>query len=313
MPLDPQAQKLLDATVGLPPIEALPVQKVRIRFLEAFRTRGALELMHDVQDRSIPGNDGEIRIRIYTPRGGEILPALVFFHGGGGVVGSLETHDALCRSLANNAECKVVSVDYRLAPEHKYPAALYDCFAATQWACQNAASFDGDPDRVAVGGDSVGGSLAAGVALMARDRGGPKLAYQLMFYPMVDYYIPGAPSYEVNGSGYFLTKSAIRWFLNHYLPEDFDRDDPYLFPLRSRDLRGLPPATIMTAEFDPLRDEGEMYAMRMREAGIPVHLRRIDGMMHGFTVMAKRLDKAREALKEAAFHLKAAFRICPKS
>jgi acetyl esterase len=223
------------------------------------------------------------------------------------VVGSLETHDAICRNLSNNADCIVVSVDYRLAPEHKYPAGLSDCFTATMWVCENAASFNGDPDRIAVGGDSAGGSFAAGVCLLARDRGGPKLVYQLMFYPMTDYYLPGTPSYEENGTGYFLTKAAIEWFMEHYLPDGFDRADPYLFPLQSKDLSNLPPALIMTAEYDPLRDEGEMYATRLQEAGVPVHMQRIDGMMHGFTVMARRLDKARHALKEAASLLNTAF------
>ncbi len=311
MPLDPQARALMDATEGLPPIETLSVQEVRARFLQAFGRRGEPESVLRVENRSIPGPDTEIPLRIYTPRNEPPLPILVFFHGGGGVVGNLETHDAVCRTLAKGAQCMVVSVDYRLAPEHKYPAGLNDCFSATRWVYENALSFDGDPKRIAVGGDSAGGSLAAAVALLARDRGGPELVYQLMFYPMTDYYLPGTPSYEENGSGYFLTTTAVKWFLDHYLPKEFDRDDPYLFPLRCRDLSGLPPALVMTAEYDPLRDEGERYAMRLREAGVWVHLQRIDGMMHGFTVLAGRLDKGKHALKDAAAHLRAAFLACP--
>ncbi len=310
MGLDPEAQRLLAAAKGLPPVESLSVQEVRTRFLEAFGARGEREYVHHVEDRKVPGDETEIPVRIYTPVDGLELAVLVYFHGGGGVVGNLDTHDGLCRTLAKESGAIVVTVDYRLAPEHKYPAALNDCYAATQWVCDHATSIRGDSRRIAVGGDSVGGSLTAGVALMARDRGGPILTMQLMFYPMMDYYEPATQSHKENGSGYFLTMSGIQWFLHHYLPDHFKRDDAYLFPLQSRDLTGLPPALIMTAEYDPLRDEGEAYAKRLQEAGVSVTCRCVHGMMHGFSVMSGRLKKGRSAIKEAALYLKAVFEKC---
>lgn len=305
MALDPQAQRLLDVAKGLAPVETLSVQEARARFIEAFRSRGEPERVWKVQDRVIQALDGEISIRVYTPRDGGPHPVLAYFHGGGGVVGSLDTHDALCRMLANAADCIVAAVDYRLAPEHKYPAGLNDCFAATRWLVDHAATFHGDPSRVAVGGDSAGASLAAGVALMARERGGPDIVLQLLFYPMMDHLDPPKPSHEEHASGYFLTLSGIKWFLDHYLPPGFDRCDPYLFPLQCEDLRSLPPAFILTAEYDPLRDDGRCFAEQLQQAGVPVYYRCVEGMMHGFTVMHNRLNKARAAIKEAMFHMKA--------
>lgn len=307
MPLDPQAKKLLEAGKGLPPLQTLSVKDARARLLEAFRTKGEPEHVHNVENRSIPSQGGEIPIRIYTPKHAGPLPILVFFHGGGGVVNNLETHDSICRNLTNGADCIVISVDYRLAPEHKYPAALDDCYAATKWVAENTSTFNGDPVRIAVGGDSSGAGLAAGVSLLSRDRGGPKLVFQLLIYPVTDYYIPGTRSYEENGVGYSLTRDAMVWFFDNYLPSDFDRNDSYLFPLLTKDLRGLPPALVMTGEYDPLRDEGEKYALRLQEAGVSVGLHRYDGMMHGFVIMAKFLDKGRLALQEAAASLRACF------
>lgn len=308
MPLDPQAKTLLDAIRSLPPVATLSVQQARDRFRSAFSTKREPEPMTKVEDRTISGPDSEIPLRIYTPNKEKKLPVLLFFHGGGGVVGCIDTHDAVCRTLGNSACCIVESVEYRLAPEHKYPAGLQDCYAAAKWVSQNAALINADPARIAVGGDSAGGSLAAGVALLARDRGGPKLVYQLMFYPMTDYYVPDTASYQQDETECFLDSAAIEWFMNHYLPNSFDRDDPYLFPLRSKDLSRLPSALIMTAEYDLLRDQGEMCAMRLEEAGVSVHLQRVEGMTHGFTVMAGRLDKGKNALIQAEVQLKEAFR-----
>jgi acetyl esterase len=221
------------------------------------------------------------------------------------VIGSIETHDGLCRQLANAAGCIVVSVDYRLAPEHPYPAAAEDAYAATRWVVDNARSFGGDPSRVAVGGDSAGGNLTAVVSLMARDRGGPPLVQQLLIYPVTD-----APtdkgSYRSNAEGYFLTADMMQWFWRHYTGEAGSAE-PYACPLRAKSLAGLPPALVVTAEFDPLRDEGEVYAARLREAGVPVHLSRYDGMIHGFFAMSAFLDRARAAVAEAAEALRGAF------
>ncbi len=308
MALHPQVRALLDqmASDSLPPLNALPVAAARQAAEVLGSMHGAPEPVADVDNRTIRGPTGAIPIRIYTPSGNAPFPVLVFFHGGGWVIGNLDTHDGVCRSLANAARCVVVSVDYRLAPEHKFPAAAEDAYAAAQWAAANAASIGGDPTRVAVGGDSAGGNLAAVVALMARDRGALSLRYQLLVYPVTDSACD-TPSYRENADGYFLTKDMMLWFWNHYLRGDADRSNPYAAPLRAADLRGLPPALVMTAEFDPLRDEGEAYAARLREAGVPVRLSRYEGLIHGFFGMSGVIDQARTAVEEAAAGLRAAF------
>lgn len=239
-----------------------------------------------IEDRSVPGPAGPIPVRIYSPSGSGPFAALVFFHGGGFVIGSLDSHDLTCRSLVNATGYKVISVDYRLAPEHRFPAAPDDCFAATQWVAQNAVSLQIDPRRIGVAGDSAGGNLAAVVALMARDRGGPELFRQVLVYPVADHFAEGRadphPSYAENASGYMLTAQSMDHFWQLYLAQPGDSSNPYASPLRARDLTGLPPALVITAEYDPLRDEGERYAQRLREAGVPVELKRFDGMIHGF-------------------------------
>jgi acetyl esterase len=232
---------------------------------------------------------------------------LVYFHGGGWVIGNLDTHDGVCRQLCNAAHCVVVSVDYRLAPEHPYPAAAEDAYAATRWVAANAAAIGGDPARIALGGDSAGGNLTAVVTLMARDRGGPPLVFQLLVYPATDAPTADHPSYRENAEGYFLTRDMMLWFWNHYCGSTPDLTDAYRYPLRAKDLRRLPPAYVITAEFDPLRDEGEAYAARLREANVPVRLKRYAGMIHGFFGMGALLTQAREATKEAAEALRSAF------
>jgi acetyl esterase len=263
-----------------------------------------------VANRTIPGPAGEIPIRVYTPKvGGAPRPVIVFFHGGGWVIGDLETHDAPCRQLANAVPAVVVAVDYRLAPEHKFPAAPDDCYAALRWVADNAASIGGDPKRrLAVCGDSAGGNLSAVVALMARDRGGPTLAAQILVYPATDLTCD-APSHVTNGTGYFLDAEMMAWFIGHYVRSAADKTEPYGSPLRARDLSGLPPAVVITAEFDPLRDEGESYARRLREAGVPVELKRYDGMIHGFFSMDALFPEAGQAIALAASALKKAFAI----
>jgi acetyl esterase len=268
---------------------------------------GEPETVGNVEDREIPGPEGNIPVRIYTPEGNGPFPVLVFFHGGGWVIGNIETHDVVCRSLTNQAGCITVSVDYRLAPEHKFPAAPEDCYAATQWVVANAVTFNGDLARVAVGGDSAGGNLAAVVALMARDRGGPKLVYQLLIYPATDYYLPGTQSIKDNAEGYFLTRDDMIWFIDHYLSGEEDTKHPYAFPLKAGDLSGLVPAMVITAEFDPLRDEGEMYAFQMQQAGVAVTARRYDGTIHGFVSLSGMIDLGKQALADAAAGLRSAF------
>ncbi len=212
----------------------------------------------------MPGPAGALGLRIYTPveaGGPGALPVLVFFHGGGWVVGNLDTHDGLCRRLANAAGCLVVSVDYRLAPEARFPAAVDDAYAATRWVAARASSFGGDGTRLAVGGDSAGGNLAAVVSLLAHERGAPPLRFQLLLYPVTDFAFD-TPSYRENGEGYLLTRANMEWYAGHYLRDGADRRHPHAAPLRAADVGGSPPTMVITAQYDPLRDEGEAYAVR---------------------------------------------------
>ncbi len=303
MPLDPQTKTLLEQMALAPAWYELPLDEVRKqRVILAPTMNGEPEVVRKVEDHSIAGPAGEIPIRIYTPEGEAPYPVLVYFHGGGWVLSNLDTHDMLCRKFTNRIGCIVVSVDYRLAPEHKFPAAVEDSYAAVQWVAENAHTFDGDATRIAVSGDSAGGNLSAVVTLLARDLQGPSLAYQFLIYPATDYLGDAVKraSYRENGDGYFLTLKGIERFLDHYLVKDEDGKDIRFAPLRAESLKGLPPALIITAEYDPLRDEGELYAERLREAGVPVTFKRYDGMIHGFFTMAGPLDKAKLAIDETA-------------
>ena len=292
------------AASGMPPLETLPLAQARAMFEAIFLPQSEKLALARVEDRRIPGPAGEIPVRIYTPEGQGPLPVLVFFHGGGWVVGNLETHDDICRVLARAVPALVVSVDYRLAPEHPFPAGVEDSYAALCWVAENAAAIGGDPTRLAVGGDSAGGNLAAVVSLLARDRGGPKLAHQLLVYPATE--LGGdTVSIRENGSGYLLTHDAMVWFYNHYISAQ-ERLLPHASPLLAPDLGGLPPATVIPAEFDPLRDEGEASAARLRESGVPVELTRYDGMIHGFFTMLM-FRQAQEAIESATSALRRSF------
>jgi acetyl esterase len=307
MPLDPEAKMLLEQlTTVVRPFEELSVEEARAAIVTLSAAAGEGEPVARVENRTLPGPRGEIPVRVYTPEGRAPFPVLVYFHGGGWVIGNLETHDGLCRHLANAAHCVVVSVDYRLAPEHPFPASGEDAYAATRWVAGNAAALGGDAKRIAVGGDSAGGNLSAVVSLMARDRGGPPIVFQLLVYPATD--LPSAnTSYRENAEGYFLTAKSMHWFFAHYCGANPDASDPYLCPLRAKNLGGLPPALVVTAGFDPLRDEGEAYAARLREAGVRTKLTRYPGMIHGFFGMGPLLTQARAATKEAADALRSAF------
>jgi acetyl esterase len=306
MPLDPGLKLVLDQLAANPgpQLHELPVAQARTFFEQMQLPRPELKVA-SVEDRRIPGPAGEIPVRIYQPDGKAPLPALVYFHGGGWVIGSLETHDASCRELANRVGCVVISVDYRLAPEHRYPAAAEDCFAATKWAAENADALGVDPKRIAIGGDSAGGNLAAAVALMARDRRGPALRHQLLIYPVTDADFTRA-SYRENAEGYLLTTKAMEWFWGHYVPDAAQRKESYAAPLQAKDLAGLPPAFVITAEYDPLRDEGEAFASRLQEAGIPTTAKRYDGAIHGFFAMGLLAEVARRAVDDAVAALRAA-------
>ena len=307
MPLDPQAKLMIDqmAAMNLPDFSTLTPEEARKQFEAAQLPLPPIEIA-GVEDRTLPGPEGEIPVRIYTPEGSAPFPVLVFFHGGGWVIGDLESHDALARKLALEAGCLVVAIDYRLAPEAKFPAAPEDCYAATCWVTEHAAEIGGDPARIAVGGDSAGGNLSAVVAQMARDRGGPELCFELLVYPVTNHDY-STPSYTENAEGYFLTRASMEWFWNHYLSEASEGQHAYASPLRAHSLAGLPPTLVITAEFDPLRDEGEAYAEKLRQAGVPVSCTRYDGQIHGFFSFFQLIDSSKEAIQEAVTHLKRAF------
>jgi acetyl esterase len=263
-----------------------------------------------VEHRLIPGPAGEILARIYSPEGDGPFPVLVYFHGGGWVIATLSTYDASCRALCNLAECIVVSVAYRQAPEHKFPAAVEDAFAAYQWVRQSAAKFNGDPGRVAVGGESAGGNLATVVALLARDAGIQPPSHQLLVYPVTDFSFD-TPSYRQNGEAKPLNAAMMRWFWRHYLPSEAEGRDPRASPLQAPDLSRLPPATVITAEIDPLHSEREAYAARLAEAGVPVEHRHFVGVTHEFFGMVAGVSEAKEAVEFAAANLKRAFAVEP--
>ena len=312
MPLDPQAQRVIDAmaALNLKPVEESTPAEAR----ESIRTRtAALGPFPDVAavvDHRVPVSGGEIIVRAYSPGGPGPHPALVYYHGGGWVIGDLYSHDGLCRSITNAARCAVLSVDYRLAPESKYPVAVEDSYAALLWIVANAERLGIDRRRIAVGGDSAGGNLATVMALVARDRKGPRLALQVLIYPVTDHDLD-TRSYRENATGYVLTREGMRWFWNHYLAREAQGREPYASPLRASSLAGLPPALIITAEYDPLCDEGEAYAARLRDAGVPVTLTRYPGMFHGFVRLTNVLDKARTALDEIASSVQKAFAADP--
>jgi len=311
MAIDPQAQFVLDLIIksGRPPLHTLTPAEARQVYRD---TREVLQIpvpdVASVQDRKIPGPNGPIPIRYFRPKGsqaGDVLPVLVYFHGGGWVIGDLDTHDIICRLLGNHAGVAVISVDYRMGPEHKFPAAVEDAFAATRWVADQAGALGLDGSRIAVGGDSAGGNLSAVVTLLARDRG-PKLSYQLLIYPGTDM-TSDTESLKRFADGYMLTRDGMRWFMGHYLRGPADGEDWRASPLKAPDLSGLPPAHILTAGFDPLMDEGKAYADRLAAAGVPVNYRCYEGMIHGFFGMTGPIETARKAIAEAGLALRRAF------
>lgn len=307
MPLDPQVQQFLEQgkQQASPSPEQVGPAEARRQLMESARLLGPFPELASIEDRVIPGPAGPLPIRIYRPiHSTTPVGVAVYFHGGGWVIGNIETHDGYCRELALASGAIVVMVDYRLAPEHPYPAALDDCYATTCWVAEHAATFGGDPQHLAVVGDSAGGNLAAAVCLAARDRGGPRLAFQLLIYPVTDAGCE-TPSYHENAEGYYLTRDAMLWFWQQYVPHAPDRQHPLASPLRG-DLRGLPPALVLTAEYDPLRDEGEDYAARLSIAGVPTRLIRYPGMIHGFARRTKLFRVAQQAIEDAGQALRQA-------
>jgi len=310
MPIDPIAAGLLQqmAEQAMPPLNEMSPAEARLA-AEGFRAMaGEPEEVADVSDRTIPGPGGDIPIRVYTPAGAgsAALPCLIYYHGGGWVLGDIIGTDTICRAVANRTGCKIVSVEYRLAPEHKFPAPLDDCYAALEWVAASGGSIRVDTGRLAVGGDSAGGNLAAAVALRARDEGGPALRMQLLIYPVTNHDFDTA-SYQENGAGYLLTQDMMKWFWDHYLNSADEGKRAVVSPLRADNLRGLPRAFVLTAEFDPLRDEGEAYAERLREAGVEVAHKRYEGQIHAFWQMPGVFPAALKAADDSAAELKAAF------
>jgi acetyl esterase len=312
MPIDPVLRTILERMAALEqarPSEMTP-EEVRVTYMAMAGMGAVPPNPPEVQDRTIPGPAGEIPVRVYRPVGAatsvgaETLPVVLFVHGGGWVIGSVDTHDALCQQLAAQVSAMVVSVDYRLAPEHPFPTGLEDSLAATAWVSEHAADLGADATRLAVAGDSAGGNMSAVICRRARDAGGPPIVFQLLIYPPTDL-TNSYPSHKQNGQGYLLTSEMIDWFTGHYLG-DGDCRNPDVSPLYAQNLSGLPPALVITAEYDPLRDEGEAYAERLRDAGVDVRLVRYDGMVHGFLQMNGVVLGAATAIADAAGALREA-------
>lgn len=306
MPLHPQAATFLDqfSQFKAPPMETLPIDLTRRALILASTVKMAPAKLAKIETRMIAGPDGqELKIRIYWPEGTGPFGACLYFHGGGWVLNNIDTHDDLVQRLAETSGCVFVAVDYRLAPEHKYPAALEDSYAALNWVAANAKDLNIDSSRIAVSGDSAGGNLAAALCLMTRDRGGPAIAFQVLIYPITDCDFERA-SYQENADGYFLTKSQMVWFWNHYVSSPSQMCEPYASPLRAESLQGVPAALILTAEFDPLRDEGEEYAVALRNAGVPVEMIRYDGMIHAFLKRVDQFETALVAIQQIGTALK---------
>jgi len=311
MTLHPQAQAVLDLLNEAPtPLKDMPPADARAAYDRFIVPRNFDPApVGSVEDRQIPGADGDIRVRIYSPdTNSAALPVFLFIHGGGFVIGSIESRDPQCRLICRDTPCIVVSVDYRLAPEHPYPAAPDDCWAALQWAHKNAAALGGDPARIAVGGESAGGNLAAGLALRARAAGGPALAAQILVYPVTDmFFEQNLPSYAYLDEDYFLTRDQMAWYYDCYAPGVTATDDIMLSPCKADDLSGLPFAQIVTAEFDPLRDDGKRYGERLAAAGVPVEYSCMAGMIHGYWHYGKLIDASGEALALSIDALQRAF------
>lgn len=297
---------------GVLPTHALSVPTARRKLEDLFGAAPGPETdmstVDDVLDVSIPGPAGPVPLRIYRPPGDGPYPVTVYFHGGGWVLGSLEAYDGTCRTLCDGTDGLVVSVDYRLAPEHPFPAGFEDAYAATEWTAAHIDGLHGDPNRIALAGDSAGGNLAAAVALATRDRDGPDLATQALLYPALNHPANRQfPAYEENAEGYFLELESMRWFYDKYLDRRVDRRNPYALPLEARDLTGLAPTSVLTCEFDPLRDEGVAFVDRLAAAGVPVEHVHEDGMIHGYLSLRHHIDRGWTALDALADRLRTAF------
>lgn len=306
MPLHPEAATFLEqvARQKARPIESLPIDITRRAALLGSGASSDPPVLAMITNLTIRRPNGtELAVRISVPVGDPPFAVCLYFHGGGWVLNNLDTHDDLVRRLTADSGCVFVNVDYRLAPEHKYPAALEDACTALNWVYEHADEIGCDRARIAVAGDSAGGNLAAALCLMSRDRGGPRISFQALIYPITDCNFE-RPSYLENGEGYFLTRREMIWFWNHYVASPEQMLEPYASPLRASSLQDLPPALVQTAEYDPLRDEGEAYAIALRNAGVNVTLYRFDGMIHAFVRRVEQFSMARRAIQQIAEHLR---------
>ena len=305
VPLDPQLQAMRDQRErdNVPPLYAMSLAEARAADLASIRESGGEpEPVHEVANLKIPGPGGELPLRLYRPASERPLPALLYFFGGGWVLGTIDTADGVSRSLANSSGALVVVVGYRLAPEHPFPAAIDDCYATVRWVAEHAEEIGADPARLAVGGDSAGGNLAAAVALRAR-ADGPALVGQLLVYPNTDQ-LADDQSMRAADDPFLFNRHSVGWYRQHYLADPGDAANPLASPLRAESLAGLPPALVITAEYDPLRDQGEAYARRLADAGVQVELSRYPGMAHGFFTMAGTVDASRAAIEQCASQLR---------
>lgn len=310
MTLDPQAKVYLDllAAANVPPLSTLTPKQAKLAMATKPAEVGPAEAVARTEDRSIPAATGDVPVRIYWPSEDANLPCLIYLHGGGFVLGDIDKDDVLCRHLANAVGCVVINVGYRLAPEHKHPAAADDAFAVLQWVMTHGSGIGVDVKRVVISGASAGGNLATVACLMSRDRGKPLPARQVLIYPVTDCEFD-SPSHREFAEGYLLTHEAMLWFWNHYIPNDEVARHPYASPIKADSLAGLPPALLITGGCDPLRDEGEAYAAKMQASGVEVTLHRYDGMIHGFFSKKALFGKAKQAQRDVVTELRRVFRL----
>ncbi|MBM86783.1 MAG: hypothetical protein CMQ41_00230 [Gammaproteobacteria bacterium] len=310
MTLDPQAEILLESIKesGARPFNAYSAQEARKIYDQASElVRGTPPEPFSIEEIVIPGSDGPILAWIYKPSADSNLPTLIYYHGGGYTIGSLKSHDCVCRGICVEAQCIVISIDYRLAPEHKYPAAVQDAWDAAKWVVEHAHTLSVDPKNIAIGGDSAGGNLTAVVSLLAKAAKNPRFVFQLLIYPCTDMTC-SFESHKKFGEGYRLTNELIDWFYDHYFSQNDDITHWKASPLNAKDFSDLPPAFMISAGYDPLQDENKAYAEKLKNAGVAIKHSHYGGMIHGFLTMPGKIDKAKEGISECASELKIIFK-----
>lgn len=308
--LDPQVQSLINQTkaLGLPPVYTLPIKEARQRMRDTFVVTENICFVEHVEEYIIPGITYDIPVRVYKTNIEKGQPCLLFFHGGGWTLNDLDTHDSLCRDICNGAKCTVISVDYRLAPEHKFPAAIEDAYSSLCWIFDNYSILGIDKYRIAVGGDSSGAYQAIVVCQHAKKRNGPKILFQWLAYPVTNYYFPENGSYIEMAAGYSLNRDFMVWFWHNYLPKSINTKSPYISPLQEDDLTGQPATFIQIANYDPLRDEGLAYANKLKQNNVNVKCKLYNDQMHGFLMIRKKVDHAQIAFEDVLNELNQVFK-----